>query len=157
MRIAIASDHGGFELKNEIKKYLEEQKSSGNPIDETGEKIEEIIDLGTDSEESVDYPEYGKKCAEAVTGGAADRGIVVCGTGIGISIAGNKVRGARCALCTSVHMAEMTRRHNDANMLALGGRTTEKELALEIVEMWLKTPFEGGRHQRRVDMLNRMG
>ena len=132
MRIAIASDHGGFELKNEIKKYLEEQKSSGNPIDETGEKIEEIIDLGTDSEESVDYPEYGKKCAEAVTGGAADRGIVVCGTGIGISIAANKVRGARCALCTSVHMAEMTRRHNDANMLALGAKTVSEEEAEQI-------------------------
>lgn len=157
MKIALASDHGGFELKNEIKKYLEERMNSGDPIDGTGEKIEEIIDLGTDSEESVDYPEYGKKCAEAVTGGTADRGIVVCGTGIGISMAANKVRGARCALCTSVHMAEMTRRHNDANMLALGGRTTETALALEIVDVWLKTPFEGGRHQRRVDMLDRMG
>lgn len=143
MKIAVASDHGGFALKEKIAAYLAE----------AGYEVE---NLGTYSEDSVDYPEYGKKCAEAVVSGQADRGIVVCGTGIGISIAANKVHGARCALCTSVHMAEMTRRHNDANMLALGGRTTEEGLALEIVKTWLETEFEGGRHQRRVDMLNNM-
>lgn len=143
MKIAVAGDHGGFALKEKIAAYLEE----------AGYEVE---NLGTYSEDSVDYPEYGRKCAEAVVSGQADRGIVVCGTGIGISIAANKVHGARCALCTSVHMAEMTRRHNDANMLALGGRTTEEGLALEIVKTWLETEFEGGRHQRRVDMLDNM-
>lgn len=143
MKIAVAGDHGGFALKEKIAAYLAE----------AGYEVE---NLGTYSEESVDYPEYGRKCAEAVVSGQADRGIVVCGTGIGISIAANKVHGARCALCTSVHMAEMTRRHNDANMLALGGRTTEDGLALEIVKTWLETEFEGGRHQRRVDMLDNM-
>ena len=140
MKIAIASDHGGYELKENIKKYLEEKNI-------------EVLDLGTDSEESVDYPVYGKACGEAVASGKADRGIVCCGTGIGISIAANKVDGIRCALCTDVHMAEMTRKHNDANMLAHGGRTTELQTALDITEAWLVTEFEGGRHQRRVDML----
>lgn len=141
MIIAIASDHGGFELKENIKKYLRERDIK-------------IIDLGTDSEESVDYPIYGKACGEAVASGKADRGIVCCGTGIGISIAANKVKGVRCALCTDVNMAEMTRKHNDANMLALGGRTTELQTALDITAAWLDTEFEGGRHQRRVDMLD---
>lgn len=143
MKIAVASDHGGYALKEVIVRFLEEGGY-------------EIQNLGTYSEDSVDYPEYGKKCAEAVVSGQAERGIVVCGTGIGISIAANKVKGARCALCTSTHMAEMTRRHNDANMLALGGRTTDDALAVEIVKVWLETEFEGGRHQRRVDMLNEM-
>lgn len=143
MKIAIASDHGGFQLKEELKKYLE------------GRQIE-VLDLGTDSEESVDYPAFGKACGEAVASGKADRGIVCCGTGIGISIAANKVKGIRCALCTDVHMAEMTRKHNDANILAMGGRTTPLEEALKITEVWLDTEFEGGRHQRRVDMLDEM-
>ena len=143
MKIAVASDHGGYRLKEKIKEYL---KSRG--ID--------TIDLGTDSEESVDYPLYGKACAEAVASGKADRGIVFCGTGIGISIAANKVKGIRCALCTDVNMAEMTRRHNDANMLAMGGRITDDDTALKITAAWLDTEFEGGRHQRRVDMLNDM-
>ncbi|MDO4746513.1 MAG: ribose 5-phosphate isomerase B [Bacillota bacterium] len=141
MKIAIASDHGGFELKENVKKYLE-----GRDI--------EVMDLGTYSEESVDYPAYGKACGQAVASGEADRGIVCCGTGIGISIAANKVKGVRCALCTDVHMAEMTRKHNDANVLAMGGRTTELETALAITAAWLDTEFEGGRHQRRVDMLD---
>ena len=141
MKIAIASDHGGYQLKEEIKKYLE------------GRNIE-VVDLGTNSEESVDYPIYGKACGEAVMSGKADRGIVCCGTGIGISIAANKVKGIRCALCTDVHMAEMSRKHNDSNVLSLGGRTTPVDKALEIVGVWLDTEFEGGRHQRRVDMLN---
>jgi ribose 5-phosphate isomerase B len=143
MKIAIASDHGGFELKEEIKKYL------------ISENIE-VIDLGTNSEESVDYPIYGKLCGDAVMSGNADRGIVCCGTGIGISIAANKVKGIRCALCTDVHMAEMTRKHNDSNMLALGGRTVSVKDALEISKTWLYTEFEGGRHKRRVDMLDEM-
>ncbi|MBC6680044.1 ribose 5-phosphate isomerase B [Zhenpiania hominis] len=142
MKIAIASDHGGYQLKEEVKKYLEDRGI-------------EILDLGTNSEESVDYPEYGHACGEAVASGKADRGIVCCGTGIGISIAANKVKGVRCALCTDVNMAVMTRKHNDANMLAMGGRTTDTKTALEITAAWLDTEFEGGRHQRRVDMLNR--
>ena len=142
MKIAIASDHGGYQLKEEVKKYLEDRGI-------------EILDLGTNSEESVDYPEYGHACGEAVASGKADRGIVCCGTGIGISIAANKVKGVRCALCTDVNMAVMTRKHNDANMLAIGGRTTDTRTALEITAAWLDTEFEGGRHQRRVDMLNR--
>ena len=143
MKIAIASDHGGYQLKEEIKKYLE------------GRNIE-VVDLGTNSEESVDYPIYGKACGEAVMSGKADRGIVCCGTGIGISIAANKVKGIRCGLCTSVEMAHLTKQHNNANMIALGGRTTSPALALAIVDEWLDTDFEGGRHQRRVDMLNEM-
>ena len=140
MKIAIASDHGGYQLKEEVKKYLEDRGI-------------EILDLGTNSEESVDYPEYGHACGEAVASGKADRGIVCCGTGIGISIAANKVKGVRCALCTDVNMAVMTRKHNDANMLAMGGRTTDTKTALEITAAWLDTEFEGGRHQRRVLMI----
>ncbi len=143
MKIAMAADHGGFALKEEVKAYLQQ-------------KNVEVLDLGTDSEESVDYPNYGKLCGEAVMKGEADRGIVICGTGIGISIAANKVKGVRCALCTNTFMAEMTRKHNDSNLLALGGRVLEKEAALEIVEVWITTEFEGGRHQRRVDLLNDM-
>ena len=141
--VAIASDHGGFELKEMIAGFLESMDYR-------------VLDLGTNSTESVDYPEYGKKCAEAVVSGQADRGIVCCGSGIGISIAANKVKGIRCALCTSVEMAELSRRHNDANMLALGGRTTEITLALNIVKKWLVTPFDGDRHERRVNQLNEM-
>lgn len=141
MRIAIASDHGGYKLKESIKKYLRTRDV-------------QVVDLGTDSEESVDYPIYGKACAEAVAEGKADRGIVCCGTGIGISIAANKVKGVRCALCTDVHMAEMSRKHNNANVLAMGGRTTDEETALKITECWLDTEFEGGRHQRRVNMID---
>lgn len=143
MIIAIASDHGGFALKNTVREHLKER----------GVKV---VDLGTDSEESVDYPVYGKACGEAVAGGRADRGIVCCGSGIGISIAANKVKGVRCALCTSVEMARLCRQHNNANMIALGGRLTEPELALQIVDTWLDTEFEGGRHQRRTDMLDEM-
>ena len=141
MKIAIAADHGGYELKEMIKGYLEVAE------------FMEVVDLGTYSSESVDYPEYGIKCAEAVAKGEADRGIVICGTGIGISIAANKVKGIRCALCTSVQMAELSRQHNYANMLALGGRTTDPVTALGIVDTWLQTNFEGGRHERRVGMI----
>lgn len=143
MIIAMANDHGGLALKKIVKEHLIER----------GYKV---VDLGTHSEESVDYPIYGKACAEAVASGKADLGIVVCGTGIGISIAANKVKGIRCGLCTSVEMAELTKRHNNANMLALGGRITEPELAVEITDAWLDTEFEGGRHKRRTDMLDEM-
>ena len=143
MKIAAASDHGGFALKEEVKKHLMERGI-------------EVLDLGTYSEESVDYPVYGRACGEAVASGTADLGIVVCGTGIGISIAANKVKGIRCGLCTSVEMARLTKQHNNANILALGGRTTETGLAMEIVDTWLDTEFEGGRHQRRVNLLDQM-
>ena len=143
MIIAIASDHGGFQLKKQVREHLVER----------GYKV---VDLGTDSEESVAYPLFGKACAEAVASHKADLGVVCCGTGIGISIAANKVKGIRCGLCTSVEMATLTKQHNNANMLALGGRTTDPALAIEIVDAWLDTEFEGGRHQRRVDMLDEM-
>ena len=141
MIVAIAGDHGGFDLKQRIREHLIER----------GIKI---ADLGTDSEESVDYPEFGKACAQAVASGKADRGIVICGTGIGISIAANRIRGIRCGLCTSVEMAELSRKHNNANMLAMGGRITSVEDAIRITDAWLDTEFEGGRHSRRVDMLD---
>lgn len=141
MKIAIASDHGGYELKELIVGFM---MGIGY----------EVIDLGTNSKDSVDYPEYGYKCGKVVASKEADFGIVICGTGIGISIAANKVKGIRCALCTSQDMAELTRKHNDANMIALGGRITSKEDALSIVNKFLNTDFEGGRHQQRVDLLN---
>ena len=143
MKIALASDHGGFALKEAIKAHLTDRGY-------------EVLDLGTHSEESVDYPKYGQACGEAVISGQADRGIVCCGTGIGISIAANKVKGIRAAVVTNEFMAEMTKRHNDANIIALGGRVLETEYALKLVDIWLDTEFEGGRHQRRVNMLNEM-
>ncbi len=143
MKIAIASDHGGYALKEQVKQHLLERGV-------------EVEDLGTHSEDSVDYPVYGKLCGQTVASGKADLGVVVCGTGIGISIAANKVKGIRCGLCTSVEMAHLTKQHNNANVLALGGRTTKPELAMAIVDEWLDTEFEGGRHQRRIDMLDEM-
>ena len=143
MKIAVAADHGGYKLKEKVKEHLLERGI-------------EVEDLGTHSEESVDYPIYGKLCGEAVASGQADLGVVVCGTGIGISIAANKVHGIRCGLCTSVEMAHLTKQHNNANILALGGRTTGEELAMEIVDEWLDTQYEGGRHLRRVEMLDNL-
>ena len=137
MKIAIAADHGGYKLKEEIKPYIE---SLGHTV----------TDFGTYSEDSVDYPDYAAPCARAVVSGEADRGIVICGTGIGISIAANKIKGVRCALCTDPVMARLTREHNDANMLALGAKTVSEEEAEQIVKIWLRTPFEGGRHARRI-------
>lgn len=142
MKIAVASDHGGFALKEAIRKYLSDREGI------------QIIDLGTRSEESVDYPIYGRICAKNVASKEADRGIVCCGTGIGISIAANRVKGVRCALCTSEEMAEMSRKHNNSNVLALGGRILEEATALKIVDKWLETEFEGGRHERRIRMLD---
>ena len=137
---AIGSDHGGFALKQEIMKHLTERGI-------------EYHDYGTYSDESCDYPEYGEATARAVASGECDRGIVICGTGIGISLAANKVHGIRCALCGDCYSAEMTRRHNDANMLALGARVLGEGLALKIVDTFLDTPFEGGRHARRIEKL----
>lgn len=140
--IVIASDHGGYELKMEIAGYLTA-------------KGYEFRDLGTcDEKLSVDYPDYGLAVAEAVSRGEYERGIIVCGTGIGISIAANKVPGIRAALCTNSYMAKMSREHNDANILALGGRVTGKGAAADIVETWLNTAFIGGRHKTRVDKIS---
>jgi ribose 5-phosphate isomerase B len=141
MTLFVGSDHGGFELKEQIKAYLDSRS------------VCDIEDLGTYSEASVDYPEFGKKVALAVAQDAGHKGIVVCGSGIGISIAANKVTGIRAALCHDVYMAVMSRKHNDANVLALGGRTTLPENAFSIIDAWLATEFEGGRHQRRVDQI----
>ncbi|HAZ91764.1 MAG TPA: ribose 5-phosphate isomerase B [Eubacterium sp.] len=139
--IAIACDHGGYELKKEIIKYLESKNM-------------EYKDLGCHSTESVDYPEYGKAVAKAVVSGECEKGIVICGTGIGISIAANKVKGARAALCTDCFMAEATRLHNDANILALGGRVVGAGLAVKIVDTFLHTEFSGdARHIRRIEKL----
>ena len=141
MKIALACDHGAFELKEQIKRHLEAR----------GDSYE---DFGCYSTESVDYPIYGEKVARSVASGECDRGIVICTTGIGISIAANKVKGIRCALCGDSLSAEMTRRHNDANMLALGAGITGPNLAKRIVETFLNTEFEGGRHARRVGLLD---
>lgn len=144
MKIALASDHGGFELKEQVKVWL-------------AERGWEVVDLGTDSEASTDYPLYGEKCAKYVVSGQAEKGIVFCGTGVGISIAANKVKGARCALCANETLAELGASHNQANLIALGGRTTRIEEARAIIEKWLDTPADPGeRHLRRVKMLNEM-
>jgi ribose 5-phosphate isomerase B len=143
MKIVLASDHGGYDLKEVIKKHLTD-------------KNYEIMDLGTTSEESVDYPDYGYAAGEVVAEGKADAGIVFCGSGIGICIAANKVKGIRCALLTSVEMAVLAKSHNDANVISLGGRLTPPDLAIEIVDTWLTTDAEGGRHQRRIDKLNQL-
>ena len=141
MKIALGCDHGGYGLKCEIVKLLEA-------------KGYEYQDFGCYSTESCDYPEFGEAAARAVASGECDKGIVICTTGIGISIAANKVAGIRCAHCTDPLSAEMTRRHNDANVLALGAGLTGTNMALRMVEVFLNTEFEGGRHQRRVDQLN---
>ena len=138
--IALACDHGGYALMQDVKKYL----------DETGV---EYKDLGTHSAESCDYPVYGEAAARAVVSGQCARGIIICGTGIGISIAANKVNGARAALCSDCFSAEMARRHNNANLLALGGRVLGTGLALKIVETYLNSGYDGGRHERRVRMI----
>ena len=139
--IALGADHGGFELKEHIKKHL----------DELGL---EYKDYGTYSEESVDYPDCAKPVCEAVMDGTADKGILICGTGIGISIAANKHKGIRAALCSDVYSAKMTKVHNNANVICLGGRVTGRELAFMIVDAWLNAEYEGGRHQARIDKIH---
>ncbi len=140
MKLALGCDHGGFELMQEVKAHL----------DELGIEYE---DFGTYSTESCNYPVFAKAAAEAVASGKCDRGIVICGTGIGISISANKIHGIRCALCSDCFSAEMTRRHNDANMLAMGGRVVGPGLALKIVDAFLNAEFDGGRHETRVKMM----
>lgn len=141
MKISLGCDHGGYALKEHIKAYLE---SKGH----------EVVDCGTYSTDSCDYPIFGEAAARKVQSGECERGIVICTTGIGISIAANKVKGIRCAHCTDSLSAEMTRRHNDANVLALGAGITGPNLAKRIVEVFLNTEFEGGRHARRVGQLD---
>lgn len=141
MKIAIACDHGGLNLKKEIIKYLKEHGY-------------EAVDFGTNTTDSCDYPDFALPAAEAVSKGECEKGIVVCSTGIGVSIVANKVPHVRCAHCHDMYCAEFTRLHNDANMLALGEKVVGAGYALKIVEMFLKTEFEGGRHQRRVDKIS---
>ncbi|MEG1547503.1 MAG: ribose 5-phosphate isomerase B [Clostridia bacterium] len=142
MKIALASDHGGFEYKRMLIPFIEQMGHT-------------IIDFGCYDDSAVDYSDFGFIAGEAVAKGECDRGIVICGTGIGMSIAANKVRTIRCALCTDPLMARLTREHNDTNMLALGGRIIGAELAKEIVRVWLSTQFSGEqRHARRIDKLS---
>lgn len=141
--IALGSDHAGFPLKEHIKRYLE---NKGIPVS----------DLGCGGTDAVHYPDYGEKVALAVAGGRAERGVAVCGTGVGIAIAANKVPGVRAAVCVNGYMARMARLHNDANVLALGARVIGAGVAEEIVDLFLETPFEGGRHRTRVDMFARI-
>ena len=140
-KVAVGCDHGGFPLKDAVVATLEDLGA-------------EVVDFGCDSTESVDYPKYGYKVAKAVASGECDLGVIMCGTGIGISIAANKVKGVRAGLATNAFMAEMTRRHNDANVLALGGRVVTPEEVKDIVAAWYNASYEGGRHQKRLDMIN---
>ena len=138
--IAIGSDHGGFELKEAIKNLLLERNIA-------------LEDLGTDNGNSVDYPDFGEKVARLVSSGAAEKGVLVCGTGIGMSIVANKFPGVRAALVTDAFMAKMAKQHNNANILVLGGRVIDEKEAREMVSIWLDSPFEGGRHQCRLDKI----
>lgn len=140
MRIALGADHGGFDLKNKIANYLKENKY-------------EVIDFGTNSSVSVNYPDFAKMVGNAIIKKEADFGILICGTGIGISIAANKIKGIRCALSTNTTMARLSREHNNANILALGSRIVGELLALEMVEIFLSTPFQDERHLIRINML----
>ena len=137
-KVAIACDHGGYDLKEEIKSRFSSY---------------EWVDFGTDSKESVDYPDFGIKVAEAIASGEVERGGLICGTGIGISIAANRNPAVRCGVCTDTTMARLTRQHNDANVLAIGARITGVESVIDIVSTFLNTEFEGGRHARRVEKL----
>ncbi|WP_454693654.1 ribose 5-phosphate isomerase B [Achromobacter aegrifaciens] len=139
MQIAIASDHAGFELKEKLKKAFE---------------YVDWLDLGTHSADSVDYPAFGFAMGKTITDGRVQKGVVICGSGIGISIAVNRFPAARAALCTNATMARLSRQHNDANVLALGSRIIGIEVARECVSAFLDTPFDGARHQRRIDMLS---
>ena len=141
MKITIGSDHGAVELKEEVKKVLQEFADI------------QVTDVGTFGTEAVDYPDIAEKVCADVVGGRADRGIVLCGTGLGISMAANKIHGIRCALCNDVFSARMSREHNDANVLAMGGRVLGFGPAGEILRVWLTSEFTGGRHARRVEKI----
>lgn len=140
MKIAAGADHGGFALKNELVAYLRE-------------KGHEVEDLGTNSDASVDYPDFGNAVAKAILEKRVERGLLVCGTGVGIAIAANRHPGIRAVNCSDVFTARMSRSHNDANVLSLGGRVVGSGLAKEILDAWMNQPFEGGRHQKRIDKL----
>lgn len=143
MKIAIGNDHGGTDLKWEIKKYLES-------------KGYEIVNLGTDTKESCDYPVYAKKVADAVIAKEVDCGILICGTGVGISIAANKIKGIRAAVCSDTATARLVKQHNNANILAFGGRIVGVELAKDICDAYLEAEFEGDRHNRRIAMIHEL-
>ena len=140
MHVAIGADHAGFPLKEDLKSWL---ISRGY----------DVVDLGTQSAESVDYPDFAVGVGSAITAGKAERGVLVCGTGIGMAMAANKVPGVRAAACSDAYTARMSREHNDANILALGARITSREAAIEILEVWLGAEFAGGRHARRVEKI----
>ncbi len=141
--IAVGSDHAGYHLKNIVIQYLKRNNY-------------EVKDFGTCDACSVDYPDFGQAVAEAVSRGECEKGIIICGTGIGISISANKVPGIRAALCTDTYMARLSREHNDANILAIGGRVVGPGLALDIVETWLKSQFLGGRHKARIEKIHQI-
>jgi ribose 5-phosphate isomerase B len=143
MKIAIGSDHGGFELKEFVKSFLINKEY-------------EIVDFGTNSEESVDYPDIAKNLCNDLLKGKFDRGILICGTGIGMSITANRFKGVRATLANDLFSAIMSRKHNDSNVLVMGGRVIGKEVAKEIVKAWLTEKYEGGRHQRRLDKIDRV-
>jgi ribose 5-phosphate isomerase B len=138
--VALGADHAGFELKEALKAWLAARGF-------------QVLDLGTHSTESVDYPDYAAAVAQAVADGTADRGVLVCGTGIGMAVAANKIAGVRAAPCWDLYSARASREHNDANVLCLGGRLTGPEMALDILRAWIETPFAGGRHARRVEKI----
>lgn len=140
MKIAIGNDHTAVEMKNHIKKFLEERGH-------------EVVNFGTDTADRCDYPVYGKKVAEAVASGACERGVLICGTGIGISLAANKVKGIRAAVCSESYSARLTRQHNNANIIAFGARVVGEATAEMIVEEFINAQYEGGRHQKRIDMI----
>lgn len=140
MKIAVACDHGGLQLKNALIKNMEGQGY-------------EVVDFGTYTTDSCDYPDYASKAAKAVASGECDKGVVVCGTGIGVSIVANKVKGIRCALVHDVFSAKATRQHNDTNMIAMGQRVIGEGLAIEILNAWLHTDYEGGRHDLRIQKM----
>lgn len=142
-RIAIGADHAGYRLKEFVKKLLEE-------------KGFEVVDVGTYSEERCHYPEYARKVAKMVSEGEVSRGVLICGSGIGMSIVANKFKGVRAALCHNIYSAKFSRLHNNSNVLCLGGRVTGEDLTREIVETWLNTPFEGGRHQERLNLISQI-
>jgi ribose 5-phosphate isomerase B len=143
MRVIIGSDHAGFRLKVQVNSLLETLGF-------------EVKDVGCDKEESVDYPLYGKRVAEKVANGEFDRGILICGSGLGMSMIANRFKGVRAALCNDLYSAILSRRHNDANILVMGGRLIGTDLAREIVTSWLRCEYEGGRHQRRVEQLDQV-
>lgn len=144
MKVAIGNDHGALELKQHIMKYLQD-------------KGVEVLNVGTDDTASTDYPIYAARVAKAVIGGDCDKGIVICGTGLGISMAANKIEGVRCAVCSEPVSARLAREHNDANIVAMGARTIGPVMAEAIVDVFLNTGFDGGRHQKRVDMIMKLG